>query len=136
MNSLKKTLYEGYKVAAEKVLPDLKESNFLKLAPSYKKYIQEHPKKSIDFFQQICEHDPLIENLIINHHGPQFSDSFKHDVEAGKVSAEVVFFSMSHHLSQDILKNSLQIKQIQEVAEHIKDSYPQETLIKNLKNIA
>ena len=29
MNSLKKTLYEGYKAAAEKVLPDLKNSNFL-----------------------------------------------------------------------------------------------------------
>jgi ubiquitin-like-conjugating enzyme ATG3 len=29
MNSLKKTLYEGYKAAAEMVIPDLKNSNFL-----------------------------------------------------------------------------------------------------------
>ena len=29
MNTLKKTLYEGYKAAAEAVIPDLKESNFL-----------------------------------------------------------------------------------------------------------
>ena len=29
MNSLKKSLYEGYKAAAEMVIPDLKDSNFL-----------------------------------------------------------------------------------------------------------
>ena len=29
MNTLKKTLYEGYKAAAEMVIPDLKDSNFL-----------------------------------------------------------------------------------------------------------
>ena len=29
MNTLKKTLYEGYKAAAEMVIPDLKNSNFL-----------------------------------------------------------------------------------------------------------
>ncbi|MDC0254040.1 response regulator [Bacteriovoracales bacterium] len=115
---------------------DLNEKAFLKLVPSYKKYIQEHPKKSIGFFKKICEHDPLIETLIENHHGPQFSNSFKEDVENGKFSTDVVFFSMSHHLSQEILKKNLQIEQIQEVAEHIKDSYPKETIIKNLKKIA
>ncbi|MEE2742702.1 MAG: hypothetical protein VYD54_02275, partial [Bdellovibrionota bacterium] len=115
---------------------NLNDKTFLNLAPSYKKFIQEHPKKSIEFFKKICEHDPLIEDLIGNHHGPQFSDSFKDDVEKGKVSTDAVFFSMSHHLSQDILKNNLKIEQIQEVAEHIKDSYPKETILENLKKIA
>ena len=29
MNTIKKTLYDGYKAAAEMVIPDLKDSNFL-----------------------------------------------------------------------------------------------------------
>jgi ubiquitin-like-conjugating enzyme ATG3 len=47
MNTLKKSLYEGYKAAAEMVIPDLKDSNFLKTGMLTKEEFRLSGKKLI-----------------------------------------------------------------------------------------
>lgn len=112
------------------------DKSYNNLTLSYQNLVKEHPQKSCEYMNKVCNQDTLIEKLILYHHGPAFSSDFKNIVEQGKDGTDICFFSISHNISQEIILKNLKIDQIQEVVESIKSSYPKNHILGKLKDIA
>jgi hypothetical protein len=112
------------------------DKSYKNLAISYQNLVKEHPQKSCEYMNKVCSPDTLTERLILYHHGPAFFPNFEDIIKEDKHGNDICFFSISHQISQEIIIKDLKVEQIQEIVEHIKSSYPKNSILGKLKDIA
>ena len=118
------------------MISDLNENQFKKLSPSYQKLIHEHSTESGKLFDLIFPNETQTKALIENHHGPQFEKNFKELVQAGDKGTDLCIFSIAQYLSQEILKNNLNISDLKKNLKQLENLYPKTKILDSVKKLA
>lgn len=109
---------------------------YKKLSPSYQKLVDNHNLESGKIFEQVFPKEIKEKMLVEHHHGPQFNKNFHDFIKTGDEGVDICIFSLAQNISQEVLKNNLDITSLKKNIKQFEDLYPSKKIIESLRKLA